>query len=51
MLSNFATQRYRDEAQRLGADYFFDKSVGIVELLKTVHVLAAGTTRRNGSHR
>jgi DNA-binding NarL/FixJ family response regulator len=51
VLSNFATQRYRDEARRLGADYFFDKNGGIVELLKTVHVLAAGTARRNDSHR
>ena len=51
VLSNFVLQRYRDEAQRLGADYFFDKSGEIVELLKTVLLLANGTIKRNGSHR
>jgi len=51
VLSNFVLQRYRDEAQRLGADYFLDKSGEIVELLKTVLLLANGTIKRNGSHR
>jgi DNA-binding NarL/FixJ family response regulator len=43
VLSNFVTQRYRDEARRLGADYFFDKSREIVELLNTLLLLAKGT--------
>ena len=51
VLSNYVTQRYRDEAQRLGAEYFFDKNGEIVELLKTLVAMAQSTTRRNGSHR
>jgi DNA-binding NarL/FixJ family response regulator len=51
VLSNFATQRYRDEAQRLGADRFFDKNGEIVELVKTIIAMARSTTSRNGSHR
>lgn len=51
VLSNFATQRYRDEAQRLEADYFFDKSSEIVELVKTITEIARGMAKRNGSLR
>jgi DNA-binding NarL/FixJ family response regulator len=45
VLSNFATDRYRVEAARLGADYFFDKNGQILELLKTLTVIA----ERDGS--
>jgi DNA-binding NarL/FixJ family response regulator len=45
VLSNFATDRYRAEAARLGADYFFDKNGEILELLKTLTVIA----ERDGS--
>ena len=45
VLSNFATPRYRAEAARLGADYFFDKNGEILELLKTLTVIA----ERDGS--
>jgi DNA-binding NarL/FixJ family response regulator len=51
VLSNFATQRYRDEAQRLGADYFFDKNSDIVALVKTVTETARGVAGGNGSYR
>jgi len=49
VLSNFATRRYRDEALRLGADYFFDKNGEILELLKAVISCAEGTLKRSGS--
>ena len=45
VLSNFATARYRAEAARLGADYFFDKNGEILELLKTLTEIA----ERDGS--
>jgi len=40
MLSNFASERYRLEAEKLGADYFFDKNGEILELLKTLAAIA-----------
>jgi len=40
VLSNFATERYRAEAARLGADYFFDKNGEILDLLKTLTAIA-----------
>ena len=45
VLSNFATERYRAEAARLGADYFFDKNGEILDLLKTLTAIA----ERDGS--
>jgi DNA-binding NarL/FixJ family response regulator len=48
VLSSFATQRYREEATRLGADYFFDKNGEILQLLKAVAAIAAARVRRNG---
>ena len=50
VLSNFATERFRDEALRLGADYFFDKNGEILGLIKAVISCAEGTLKRNGSH-
>ena len=49
VLSNFATPRYRDEAARLGADLFFDKSSEILVLLRTLSDLAERDGRRSGS--
>jgi DNA-binding NarL/FixJ family response regulator len=49
VLSNFATARYRAEAERLGANYFFDKNGEILELLKKLTVLAERDDRRSGS--
>ncbi len=36
MLTNHATERYRMECQRAGADYFFDKSSEFEQLLDRV---------------
>ena len=42
VLSNFASDRYRTEAARLGADYYFDKNGEILDLLKTLTNIAEG---------
>jgi DNA-binding NarL/FixJ family response regulator len=44
MLSNYATQRYRDEARRLGADYFFDKNGEIIDMVRTTVSIARGAS-------
>jgi DNA-binding NarL/FixJ family response regulator len=41
VLTNYATARFREEAKRLGAEYFFDKSSEIVRMLKTIVAIAA----------
>ena len=46
VLSNFATQRYRKEAKRLGADYFFDKSTEVLKLLETICAISRGANRK-----
>jgi DNA-binding NarL/FixJ family response regulator len=46
MLSNFASQRYREEAKRRGANYFFDKSSEILRLVETISVMCRPVTRR-----
>ena len=40
MLSNYSSQRYRDEARKLGADYFFDKNGEIIKLVRTITNMA-----------
>ena len=45
MLTNYSTARYRDEARRLGADLFFDKNGGILDLVRAVAALAASADR------
>jgi DNA-binding NarL/FixJ family response regulator len=45
VLSNFATERYRTEAMRLGANYYFDKNGEILDLLKMLTAIA----ERDGS--
>ena len=49
VLSNFATERYRAEAARLGADYFFDKNGEILDLLRTLTAIAERDGRRSNS--
>jgi len=41
VLSNYSSQRYRDEARKLGADFFFDKNGEIIELVRTITNMAA----------
>jgi hypothetical protein len=49
VLSNFATDRYRAEAARMGADYFFDKNGEILDLLKTLTAIADATAVQSDS--
>lgn len=49
VLSNFANERYRAEAARLGADFFFDKSGEILDLLKTLTAIAERDGSRSNS--
>jgi DNA-binding NarL/FixJ family response regulator len=49
VLSIFANQRYRAVAARLGADYFFDKSGEILDLLKTLTAIAERDGSRSNS--
>lgn len=49
VLSNFASERYRAEAARLGADYFFDKNGEILDLLKTLTAIAERKGSRSAS--
>ena len=49
VLSNFASPRYRAEAERLGADYFFDKNGEILELLRKLTIIAESDDSRSGS--
>ena len=49
MLSNFATQNYRDKAQKLGADLFFDKHNEIIDLVRALTTMARHSHRPSGS--
>jgi DNA-binding NarL/FixJ family response regulator len=49
VLTNYVSDRYREEAKRLGADYFFDKSREIVRMLRTMSEVVKARLRRNGS--
>ena len=49
VLSNFATDRYRAEAKKLGADHFFDKSGEILDLLRTLTAIGEHDGRRSDS--
>jgi len=49
VLSNFATDRYRAEAARFGADYFFDKNGEILDLLRTLTSIAERDGSRSDS--
>jgi DNA-binding NarL/FixJ family response regulator len=51
VLTNFSLKRYRTEAERLGADYFFDKNGEIVGLVKVIGAIAASRRSRNGNGR
>jgi hypothetical protein len=49
MLSNFASQNYRDKAQKLGADLFFDKHDEIIDLVRALTAMARPSQRPSGS--
>jgi DNA-binding NarL/FixJ family response regulator len=49
VLSNFATDRYRAEAARLGADHFFDKNGEILDLLRALTAIAERDGSRSDS--
>ena len=42
VLTNYTTPLYRNEAARLGAGYFFDKSSEVPEMVRTVTALIEG---------
>jgi len=49
VLTNYATERYRERAKGLGADYFFDKCGDIVRMLGTMTEIAGARLKRNGA--
>jgi len=49
MLSNFATQNYRDKARKLGADLFFDKHDEIIDLVRALTAMASRSRRPRDS--
>ena len=51
MLSNYSSQRYRDEARQLGADFFFDKNGEIIKLVKTITTMARSAAQRGARWR
>ena len=51
VLSNYTTKPYRTAAERLGVEYYFDKSREIFTMLKTLQSMARGIGLRNGSER
>ena len=49
VLTNYASERYREKALGLGADYFFDKCGDIVRMLATITQIAGMESKRTGS--
>ena len=49
VLTNFTSAPYRNAAEQLGVEYFFDKSFEILEMVKAVASMTAGAHQRNGS--
>jgi two-component system, OmpR family, response regulator len=49
VLTNYALASYRNAAKRMGAEYFFDKSSQIPELLRVVRALSRSANRANGA--
>jgi DNA-binding NarL/FixJ family response regulator len=49
VLTNYTLASYRNAAKRLEADYFFDKSNEIPELLRVVRALSRGASSANGT--
>ena len=49
VLTNFTSAPYRNAAEQLGVEYFFDKASEIVDMLKVVTSMASSADRRNGS--
>ena len=51
VLSNYTAKPYRTAAQRLGVEYYFDKSSEIFTMLQILQSMARGIGLRNGSER
>jgi len=49
VLTNYTLASYRNAAKRMGADYFFDKSNEIPELLRVIRSLYRGANKVNGT--
>ena len=49
VLTNYTLASYRNAAKRMGADYFFDKSNEIPELLRVIRSLYGGANKVNGT--
>ena len=49
VLTNYTLTSYRNAAKRMGADYFFDKSNQIPELLRVLRGLSHRAQKANGS--
>ena len=45
VFTSHTTERYRKHAERLGADYFFDKATGVRGLMEAIDAVANGTDR------
>ena len=45
VFTSHTTERYRKHAERLGADYFFDKATGVRGLMEAIDAVANGTNR------
>lgn len=50
VLTNFTMPEYRDRAAGLGAAHFFDKSTGILEMVRVMARLVEGHQRRSNSN-
>ena len=49
VLTNYTLTSYRNAAKRMGADYFFDKSDEIPELLRVIRSLQRSAKKGNGA--
>ena len=48
VLTNYTLASYRTAAKRMGADYFFDKSNEIPEMLRVIRGLGRRANKANG---
>jgi two-component system, OmpR family, response regulator len=49
VLTNYTLTSYRTAAKRMGADYFFDKSNEIPEMLRVIRALSRRANKANGA--
>lgn len=49
VLTNYTLTSYRTAAKRMGADYFFDKSNEIPEMLRVIRTLSRRANKANGA--